>query len=97
MDKQTLNMTATDGTPVHVVVPTDLPTNEQADLLRDLYKQHVKQGGSDGRCYAQVRPDIADLVAAAMEFMGAHIDDRIVNAQTGTVSLFSKGPKAHGY
>ena len=94
-------VTADDGTPVTLVVPTNLPSNERAEVLRALYQQYVKPATlqrSRGPVQALVPPAKADDVAEAMAFMGDVVDERVVmDDDAGTVYLFSNGYHAHGF
>lgn len=92
---------ATDGTPVRVIMPdpSTIPTQDRADVLRDLYRTHVKSldasGHWKGPCEARVPHAIADDVADAMDFMGSIVDTRMTFADC--VWLYSEGYWAHGF
>jgi len=87
-----------EGTPFKLIVPLNLPTEEQAEVLRKAYTEHVKhpEGHWKGAAEATVPADVADLVAEAMDFMGSIVDDR-QTLPDGTVKLTSAGYWAHGF
>lgn len=82
---------------VTIIVPSNIPSNDRAEVLRELYSKHVKHntGNWKGPCWALVPEEVADDVADAMNFMGSIVDDR--NAIPGQVLLSSKGYWAHGF
>lgn len=73
-------LTAEDGTFVSVGMPSQIPSPERADVLRALYKAHVKHPGGHwkGVAVAAVPAALADDVADAMDFMGSIVDFRAV-------------------
>jgi len=104
-ETKTVTATATDGTRLELVVPTDLPGNERAGYLRTLYKEHVRHpktpanptGNWKGRADAIVPAELAADVAEAMEFVGSIVDFRGTSADGKRVALISKGYWAHGF
>lgn len=92
-------------TRITIIVPADLPSNERAEYLRTLYKEHVRhpetpinpEGHWKGRAEAIVSSEIADDVAEAMEFVGSIIDFRGESPDGERVALVSKGYWAHGF
>ena len=95
--KATVN--ATDGTPITLVVPTNLPTQERADELLALYHNNVKPADPKslrGPTSALVPTPLADDVAEAMAFVGDIVDQR-TDLPDGQVHLYSKGYLAHGF
>ncbi|NIQ97061.1 MAG: hypothetical protein GWN87_24955 [Desulfuromonadales bacterium] len=99
MDTMTVNLTSTDGDEIAVNVPTSLPTEERAEELRRLWDRHVVEldGHWKGPVKAVVRPEIADDVAEAMNFMGAIVDDRYRSNLGRAITLKSRGYWAHGF
>jgi hypothetical protein len=93
-----IEVTATDGTKVSVVVPTNLPSNDRAEILRKLYSDYVRELnpelGWKGPCQAIVPADMASLVAEAMNFMGSVVDKR-ETLPSGYVKLNSRGYYHH--
>ena len=81
-----------------LIVPATLPSNDRAEYLQKLYQEHVVYAKGDwkGPNAALVPANLADDVAEAMEFMGALVDTRVTNTR-GTVALYSKGYRAHGF
>lgn len=98
MKRVTFQAKTTDGETVTLSAPAELPTEERAEYLRDLWNQYVEQleGHWKGAVRAEVPVCLADDVAEAMGFMGAHVDAR-ADRSTYRVQLFSKGYWAHGY
>ena len=97
--KRKITAHADDGTCVEIVVPTNIPSNDRAEVLRALYREHVKpdqQGEWKGPCRALVPAMIADDVADAMDFFGSIVDARQGRAGA-MVELFSRGYWAHGF
>ena len=83
-------------------IPASLPSQERAEILRDIYSKHVRHGGGHwkGPCCAIVDPWMADDVAEAMDFMGSIVDARVVHTAADgleVVVLFSRGYWAHGF
>jgi hypothetical protein len=98
-ETKTVQATATDGTKVDMVVPTEIPTLERAEYLRKLYTEYVEHpdGHWKGRAIARCVPaELADDVAEAMDFVGSIVDWRSLD-YAGTVTLFSRGYWAHGF
>lgn len=97
---KTLTVTASDGSTLKIVVPTDLPDNDRADYLRGLYNAHVKPLNSGDSwkdaCFAVVPAGVASDVAEAMDFHGSIVDARSA-LHGGLVYLFSEGYWAHGF
>lgn len=95
-----VTVTATDGTPITLVAPTDLPSNERADQLVALYKKHVRTvSPSDSwkaECYAAVPCALAREVTEAMNHMGSIVDSKTEIHGRITV-LYSRGYWAHGF
>jgi len=88
---------------VTVVVPTDLPTEERAELLRKAFNGEVRgitlkfpDGHWKGKVLCVADTDLADLAVEAMEFMGAIVDKR-VTWPGRRVFLESEGYWAHGF
>jgi len=98
MPSKKVDVLATDGSTVSLVVPTDLPRPERAEYLRRLWTEHVREldGSWKGRVLARVAPELADDMAEALEFMGALVDKREA-LPSGRVSLYSEGYWAHGF
>ncbi len=92
-----IQVKADDGTLVNIEVPLNLPSEERAEELRELYTKHVKhnEGHWKGPCWAVVPTELADDVAEAMNFMGSIVDAR--NEFVGSVLLSSRGYSAHGF
>ena len=90
--------------PIMLVVPAEVPSTDRAEVLRSLYKEHVrplpfgpkKEVHWKGPCAAEVPAAIASDVADAMNFMGAIVDDRR-SLPDGIVRLYSEGYWAHGF
>lgn len=89
---------------ITLVVPATVPTAERSEVLRGLYKDHVrplpfgpkKETHWKGPCAAEVPAAIAGDVEAAMDFMGSIVDDRR-ELPGGIVRLYSEGYWAHGF
>lgn len=83
---------------INITVPTDIPSNERAEQLRTLYKEHVRPQDPSrpkGATYACVPKTIAKDVEEAMAFMGDIVD---CQAERGSmVLLHSEGYYAHGF
>lgn len=103
---KTITAIATDGTPVKLTVPVDLPTEERAEHLRRLFAEYVHEDddklGWKGPVHAAVPDKMADDVAEAMEFMGCLVDERRPAPFKGThgekyTFLASRGYYAHGF
>lgn len=99
MDTKSIGVVVAGGSKFEIVVPTSLPSDERADYLESLWRDHVKVGQDwKGPAYANVPAEIADDVAEAMAFYGAIVDDRApITDGTGRVALFSRGYRAHGF
>lgn len=82
---------------ITIIVPSNTPSNDRAEVLREMYNKHVKHndGHWKGPCWAVVPTEIADDVAEAMNFMGSIVDAR--NEFVGSVLLSSRGYWAHGF
>ncbi|KKN10589.1 hypothetical protein LCGC14_1035010 [marine sediment metagenome] len=93
----TIIVTAEDGQAVKLIVPTEVPTNEQAAQFDELWKAHVVTLDDHwkGRVEARVPIAIADAVAEAMNFYGAIVDE--FSETGGAARLFSRGYWAHGF
>jgi len=103
---KSLTATATDGTEITLVVPSEgLPSQDRAEYLRGLYREHVRHpetpanpnGNWKGRAECVVPAAIADDVAEAMDFVGSIVDYRGANALGTKVVLMSHGYWAHGF
>lgn len=89
---------------ITLVVPTKIPGEDRADMLRRLYREHVKPlpfGPNKelhwkGPCAAEVPAALAHDVEAAMDFMGSIVDDRR-ELPGGLVRLYSEGYWVHGF
>lgn len=108
MNTKTLTVTASDGSSLNIVVPTNIPSNDRAEVLRALYNLHVKPckpGDSwKAACRAIVPTVLAADVADAMDFHGSVVDLRTDYAMDckvmelrGMTSLYSDGYWAHGF
>jgi hypothetical protein len=100
-DTQQVQATATDGTVVNLTVPKHVPmSDERAELLRDLYRDHVKTVKPDeswkGACYAIVPAALVADMTASMDFMGSLVDEE-QPVEGGMVKLESDGYWAHGF
>lgn len=95
---KTFTATTTDGTTIEIKAPAELPTEDRAEYLRGLWDQYVEEleGHWKGAVRAEVPECLAEDVAEAMGFMGAHVDAK-ANPSPTRVQLFSKGYWAHGY
>jgi len=90
--------------PITLVVPANLPSPARSEILKQLYKDHVKPlpfGSKQethwkGPCIAEVPAVIANDVAEAMDFHGSIVDARR-DLPDGLVRLFSEGYWAHGF
>jgi len=93
---------AEDGTKVTLVVPVDLPSDERAEYLRELFGGKVPgvevlfpkgdwKGPVEAKCDPAVVPDLME----AMRFFGAPVDAFGVSGNDAT--LFSHGYYAHGF
>lgn len=91
-------------TPITLVVPASIPSEDRSDVLRRLYREHVRplpfgpkqETHWKGPCAAEVPAAIADDVAEAMDFHGSIVDDRRT-LPNGHVRLYSEGYWAHGF
>ena len=89
---------------ITLVVPSEVPADDRAEVMRRLYKEHVKplpfgpkrELHWKGPCAAEVPAAIASDVADAMNFMGSIVDDRR-DLPGGIVRLYSDGYWAHGF
>lgn len=89
---------------ITMVVPASVPGPDRSELLRRLYREHVrplpfgpkKETHWKGPCAAEVPTEIADDVAEAMSFMGSIVDDQR-DLPSGRVRLYSEGYWAHGF
>ena len=74
-------------------------TTDQRDYFLGLYNQHVRHpdGHWKGRAECIVPFEIADDVAAAMNFFGSIVDFRQDTGCGQPVVLISKGYWAHGF
>ena len=98
MEVNYVKVKAEDGTEVEIGVPVGpLPSDERADELRALYREHVKHPhGRHGPAWALVPTKIADDVAEAMDFIGDIVDER-EDWPAGQTFLRSDGYSAHGF
>lgn len=104
METRRVTAIAEDGTPVTLVVPTNLPTEDRAEYLRRVFDNkldgvRVSFPDGDWKGRVTVRCDNRTLVAdarEALEFMGALPDGERVDADGG-VTVFSRGYYAHGF
>ncbi len=96
---------AEDGESITLVVPTKLLTEERAELLRAAFSGKVAfleieflDDHWKGRVRAKVpshKPELADLAAEAMTFMGAIVDKRY--RWKDELYVESEGYWAHGF
>ena len=93
---------AEDGTEIEICVPVrSLPSDERAEELRALYREHVEHpdGHWKGRATAVVPVEVVDDVVEAMDFMGSIVDQRYEcdSADGRKAILISNGYWAHGF
>ena len=99
-ETQTIHVTATDGTVIPIVVPAGpLPSNERADYLRALYREHVRHPDGHWKGFAEacIQTALADDVAEAMDFIGSIVDFTATTDDGSETVLTSNGYWAHDF